>query len=201
MQLIENLFKNKGRIKILKKLSEHKDWQFNITELAEDMNINKGSISKTLNNLENDNLILVNRKGKIKIFKLNENNVFVNEILIPIFRMEENFYKSIKESITKQFPDDYAVSVILYGSYAKSSERLNSDIDVMVVIKNSSFEKKCMTASEKISSTFLNKNILLTIDIIPKKEFKGLYLQKEPAILSIAKTGIVLKGKSIREMI
>lgn len=201
MQLIENIFGSRGRIKVLKKMSQHTGWWFNTTELSRDMNVNKGAISKILNELENDNLIIVNRKGKIKLFMLNEKSAFVSEIIMPIFRMEDELFKYIKKSITKSFPDDYVSSVILYGSYARGSERLNSDIDVMVVAKNASFEKKCAIIVDKISSTFLNKGMLLTIDIITTREFKRLYMQNEPAILSLAKTGIVLKGDSISEMI
>ncbi len=68
MQLIENIFKSKGRIKVLKKLSQHIGWWFNTTELSQDMGINKGALSKILSELENDNLIIVNRKGRIKLF-------------------------------------------------------------------------------------------------------------------------------------
>ena len=201
MQLIENLFKSKGRIKVLKKLSQHRDWWFNTTELSGDMSINKGAISKILTSLEKDSLIIVNRKGKIKIFKLNGQNAFVTQIMMPVFSMEDEFFKNIKKSITKSFPLEYIASVILYGSYAKGTERLDSDIDIMVVAKNSIFEKKCEPVREKLSSIFLDKGLLLTIDIISRKEFRRLYMQKEPAVLSIAKTGIVLKGENINEMI
>lgn len=201
MQLIENLFGSKTRIKVLKRLSRHEDWWFNITELAKDMNINKGALSKILNTLEKENLIILNRKGKIKIFRLNRENVFANKVIIPVFKMEEELWKYFKTNIIKSFSSEDVDSIILYGSYAKGSERLESDIDVMVVIKNISFERKCKIIAEKLSQEFLNKGILLTIDIIDEKVFKKLYLQREPSISSIMESGIILSGKSLEEMI
>ncbi len=201
MQLIENLFGSRSRIKALKKLSKHKDWWFNITELSKDIGMNKGGLSKILNRLEKENLIIMNRKGKIKIFKINGQNIFVSNVIVTLFKMEEGFFSDIKKKITEQFPEKQIVSIILYGSYAKGLERLDSDIDLMVIAENKVSERKCKIIAEKLSSEFLNKGLMLTIDIIIKDEFRKLYLQKEPSIKSIAETGIVLEGKNIEELI
>lgn len=201
MQLIENIFGSKSRIRVLKKLSKHSDWWFNITELSKDMGMNKGGLSKILNRLEKENLIIMNRKGRIKIFKINGQNIFVDKIVIPLFKMEEDLFSDIKKKIAEQFPEKQTVSIILYGSYAKGLERLDSDIDVMVIVENRIFERKCRIIAENLSSEFLNKGLMLTIDIIIKGEFRKLYLQKEPSVKSIAETGIVLEGKPIEELI
>lgn len=201
MRLIENLFGSRGRIKVLKKLSKHKGWWFSITELSKDIGINKGTLLRVLNRLEKENLIIVSRKGRTKIFKLNEQNIFVSDMIVPIFKMEDEIFSGFKKDIKDAFPEKQIISMILYGSYAKGSERLDSDIDVMVIVENRGSEKKCKDIAEKLSSEFLNKMLMLTIDIIAKGEFKKLYLQKEPSIKNIAETGIVLKGKSIEELI
>lgn len=201
MQLIENLFASKGRIKVLKKMARHMGWWFNITELSRDMGTNKGAISKIVGVLEKENLLIVNRKGKIKMFMLNEKNIFVNKFLLPIFKIEEELFRSMKKSIVKSFPEGVVSSILIYGSYAKGIERLESDIDVMAVAKSKSSEEKCRGLSEKISQEFLEMGVLLRVDVIGESELKKLYLQREPAITSLVETGVVLKGKSLEEMI
>lgn len=201
MQLIENLFGSKGRIKVLKKLSKHMGWQFNISELSKDTAINKGAISRIVKRLEKENILTVNKKGKIKLFALNEQNIFVKDALLPILKIEEELFKNIKKRIIRPFSEDLASSIILYGSYARGSERLESDIDAMVIIKSKELEEKCRIISDKVSQEFLEKGVMLTIDILCEKEFKKLYLDKEPSIVSVAGTGIVLKGKSFEELI
>lgn len=201
MQLIENLFGSKGRIKVLKKLSKHMGWQFNISELSKDMALNKGAVSRIVSELEKEGLIIVNKKGKIKLFQLNEKNIFVKEAILPILKIEEELFKNIKKRILRPFSKDLASSIILYGSYSKGSERLESDIDAMVIIKNKALEEKCRLISDKVSQEFLDNGIMLTIDILNEKEFKRLYLDKEPSIVSVVGTGIVIKGKSLEELI
>ena len=201
MQLIENLFGSKGRIKVLKKLSKHMGWQFNISELSKDMAINKGAVSKIVSGLEKENIVTVNKKGKIKLFALNEQNIFVKEALLPILKIEEELFKNIKRTIVRPFPEELADSIIIYGSYSKGSERLESDIDAMVIVKSKELEEKCRLISDKLSQDFLEKGVMLTIDILDKKEFKKLYLDKEPSIISVVGTGIAIKGKSLEELI
>lgn len=200
MQLIENIFGSKGRIRVLKKLSRHRNWWFNLSELSKDMGVNRGALSKILSRLEKESLISVNIKGKIRLFQLNEENIFVNKVIIPAFAMEERLLSDIKKRISAPFPEKDALSIILYGSYARGTERVESDIDIMVIAKSKS-EKKCSDIAEKLSSNFLGKGLLLRIDVIGKNEFRKLYLEKEPSIMSIAKTGIAIRGKDIKDVV
>ncbi|MBU4451262.1 MAG: nucleotidyltransferase domain-containing protein, partial [Nanoarchaeota archaeon] len=123
------------------------------------------------------------------------------EAILPILKIEEELFKNIKKRIIHPFSEDIASSIILYGSYAKGSERLESDIDVMVIIKSKALEEKCRLISNKISQEFLENGTMLTIDVLDGKEFKKLYFNKEPSIVSIFGTGTVIKGKNLEELI
>ncbi|VVB59613.1 Nucleotidyltransferase domain protein [uncultured archaeon] len=199
MQLIENLFGSRGRIKVLKELSRHKGWWFNLSELSKDMVVNKGALSKILDCLEKENLVVLNRKGKIKLFRLNEESIFVIRVVLPAFKLEEELFKDIKQRIIAPFSKN-AISIILYGSYAKGTEKLQSDIDVMVITKRKC-EEKCKNIANKLSSDFLNKGLLLRADVINENDFKKIYLQREPSILSIVETGVAINGRDIRELV
>jgi|GEM_PF-1694059 len=201
MQLIENIFGSRGRISVLKRLSRHRGWWFNISELSKDMGINKGALSRIVGRLEKDSLIIVNKKGKIKLFKLNEKNLFVTDFLFPVLKAEDALFNGIRKSLAAQFPEKMVYSVVIYGSYAKGTERLESDIDLMVIMKNKAFEKMCRDISDKLSAEFLDNGIMLVIDLLDEAEFKKLYSAKEPLIRSVAETGFVLKGKNLEELI
>ena len=77
MQLLESILGKKNNLKIIRTLVLRKDWQYNITELSKDININKGVLSRLVEELEKENVIKVNRKGKIKLFSINKENPFI----------------------------------------------------------------------------------------------------------------------------
>ena len=88
MQL-EKALGTKNRIKLLRFLYKNRDWQFNLASIAKQIGIDKGSISKLIKELETEKLIIVRRSEKLLLFKLNSNNKFISNLIIPIFKLEE----------------------------------------------------------------------------------------------------------------
>ena len=197
MQLLENIFGKKNNIKVLRHLAMHKDWQFNITELARDISVNKGILSKLVESLEKENIIKVSRKGKIKLFSINKDNQFIKDLVINLFEKEKNFQEEILRPLVKKIGNK-AISIILYGSFASGKARLSSDIDVLVIAskKDNELEKDIALLKEE----FLKKDLLLRIDMISIAELKNIYKMQEPFIKSIIKNNKVLYGKSLSEL-
>lgn len=198
MQLLETILGKKNNIKVLRHLAMHKDWQFNITELARDISINKGILSRLIENLENENLIKITRKGKIKLFSINKDNLFIKDIIISLFEKEADFPKNILENLVKKLRDKVE-SIILYGSFAKGTAKLSSDIDVLIIVnkKENNLEKEI----EVFKKDFLKKDLVLRVDIIDILELKNLYKTQEPFIKSVIKNHKLLSGKNIMELI
>jgi len=198
MQLL-NVLGTKNSIKVIRTLVKHKDWEFNISEFSKDTKINKGVLSRIVKKLENENVIKVNRKGKILLFRINKENLFIKNIITPLFEKEETFFKEyLKNKLTKLKEKD-VLSIILYGSYASGEANLTSDIDIMVVIKNKT--NSLINKSDNLKNELLKEDILLRIDIINLSEFKKLYKLKEPLLKSIEKNHKVLHGKKIGELL
>lgn len=198
MQLIERILGKKNNIKVLRHLIKHKNWQFNITELAKDIYINKGVLSRLIDDLEKENIIKVNKKGKIKLFSINKENLFIKKIIIPIFEKEDIFYYDILDKFVKKIKKN-AISIIAYGSVISKEIKLTSDIDILVIIdkKNKILENKI----NKFKKEFLDNDLLLRIDLINIKELRKLYKTKEPFMKSLIKNHKILYGKSLMEMV
>ena len=92
MQLLEQTFGSKNSIKVLRQLAKHENWEFNITELSKDIKINKGVLSRLIKKLKENNLIKVNQKGKIILFKINKEHLLMKNFIIPTFKLEENLF-------------------------------------------------------------------------------------------------------------
>lgn len=198
MQIIEDILGKKNNIKVLRHLIKHKNWQFNITELAKDIYINKGVLSRLIGDLEKKNIIKVSKKGKIKLFSINKENLFIKNIIIPLFEKEDIFYYKILDKFAQKIRNN-AISIIAYGSVVSKEIKLTSDIDILVIIdkKNKILEDKI----NKLKNEFLDNDMLLRVDLINIKELKKLYKTKEPFMTSIIKNHKILYGKSLMDLV
>jgi len=198
MQLLETILGKKNNIKVLRHLAMHRDWQFNITELAKDISVNKGILSRLIEDLEKENLIRIIRKGKIKLFSINKDNLFIKDIIILLFEKEADFIKNISENLVKKLKNK-TESIILYGSFAKGTAKLNSDIDILIIVNKNDgdLEKEIGVFKED----FLKNDLLLRVDIISMLELKNLYKSQEPFIKSVIKNHKILSGKPVMELI
>ena len=198
MQLIEKILGKKNNIKVLRHLIKHKNWQFNITELAKDIHINKGILSRLINDLEIENIIKVSKKGKIKLFSINKENLFIKKIIIPIFEKEDIFYYDILDKFVKKIKKN-VISIIAYGSVVSKEIKLTSDIDILVIINQK--DKILESKINQIKKEYLDDDLLLRVDLINIKELRKLYKTKEPFMISLIKNHKILYGKSLTDIV
>ena len=196
---LESIFGKKNNLRVIKHLIQHKDWEFNITELSKDAGINKGVLSRLIPSLEKENIIKVKRKGKILLFSLNKDHLLMKKLVIPFFLQSESLIIEDLKSKLPKLGESSIISCILYGSYASEKASLKSDIDLMIVVqkKDNLLDKKMSL----VKDYFLTNDILLHADIISISEFKKLYKQREPLMISISKNHKILYGKPLEELI
>ena len=193
MQLLEQILGTKNNIKVLRTLIKHKNWEFNITELARDLDINKGILSRLVENLEKENIIFVKRKGKIKLFGINQKNEFIKSVIIPLFEREENFFDLVLKDFKIKHKN--VISIILYGSVATGKVKLTSDVDILIIVSRES--KKLEDKLNKLKEDFLDKDILLRVDVIKLSEWKRLYKINESFVRNVLKKNKLLYGKEL----
>ncbi len=198
MQLLESILGKKNNIKVIRTLILRKDWQYNITELSKDININKGVLSRLVEELEKENVIKVNRKGKIKLFSINKENPFIKDLIIPLFEKENNFYQYILNDFINKLRNE-TESIILYGSFAKGTANLSSDIDLLAIVTKKDINLK--KEIEIFKENSLKNDILLRVDVMSILELKNLYKKQEPFIKSVIKNHKILSGKNLMELL
>jgi len=80
--MLENIIGSKSKISLLRFLSKHRDWQFNLAAIASSIGTDKGALSRIIKELEKLKIIEVKRSGKLLLFRLNEKNKFCSLIEI-----------------------------------------------------------------------------------------------------------------------
>ena len=195
--LTEKIFQGKYSVPVLKTIISSPDG-CSITEVSKELKISKSVVFKIINSLRDENILVSFTKGKRKVYKLNEENYFVKELIKKIFELEEQVVGEVKNLIVKKLKRIKTLSVILYGSFLTPKFDFKSDIDLMIVVKNKNEVKKEV---ERVTKFFADRGLTLFVDVIELSEFKKLYKIKEPLITGIIKNGVVLEGKHPIELV
>lgn len=100
-----------------------------VRELARDLELDAGNLSKELKKLGNEGLFLFEKRGGQKIFCLNKNYPLFNEYKNIIFKTE-GVIGGLQKVLSKFKKINQA---FIFGSFAQGNERPDSDIDILIV--------------------------------------------------------------------
>lgn len=173
---IETIIGSREKVKVLRTLFETKT-AYSLKDIKELSGLSIGAIHKVKNLLLKDNII-VEKKGRRKqrYYQINIENRYFNN-LATIFDREKNERRNIPlhiwnqlETLCTSLKNRFSIKsksikeIILYGSLARGEFRINSDIDLMIVIEEefrdeTEIRKMCKDTKikNKINPTFVTQ--------------------------------------------
>lgn len=197
---LNEIFSAYSNIAVIRELRYTKNG-FSGREIAKRAGLSAPAAINSLSHLES--LKIVNRQigGRDHIFTLNISNYFVKFVLLPVLDAEGKFYDSIVKDVKKSLSKN-TISVFLFGSVARKEESIQSDFDICIVY-SSIKDKNIVKEKVNICRDELHNNygISLAPFYISVKEFQQRAKLKKPPINEILKEGILLFGKSIKELL
>lgn len=151
-------------LKIVNYLGKNIGNSFTMNELSKETKIPYATFHRIINKIKD--LVKIQNIGKSKVVTLNKDNVSIKSYLTISSEEEKKEYLKKQSIINKIMSElDTKDIVLLFGSYAKTSQKDTSDIDLLII--NSKGEK---------SISFLKYEILFKKKINPifvtKQEFK-----------------------------
>jgi predicted nucleotidyltransferase len=142
-QLFE-LFGKRVPTRLIEFFLENPTTEFYEKEIMNKTKLAKGSVNTWLNMLEKIGILTLNRKGLLKIYKLNSYNSMIKQL--KILKNIDLLYPK-----AKTFKN---VQIFLYGSSASGENNEKSDIDVLVIGKDRSIINEIKRINPKISVSF-----------------------------------------------
>lgn len=132
--VLEEVFGTSERVKILRVLARyHKE--FTSRELSGYCGVSVRGVIDILTLFEQYGFVKSRRVGNSILWKMDENNYLTKSIILPSYEAERNLLDYLKRKISarvRRFPVQKAV---IYGSVARGIERPDSDIDLLLVVK------------------------------------------------------------------
>lgn len=126
----------KNTVKVLRFLTSKPHLSFGLTELSENLKISKSNVLRILKVLRGYNLIVEQKTGKKKLFRINS-EMGIIKILWDLFMSERRYnlptnFKNIMDLFYEQVKNDVEL-FILFGSVAQGLATEKSDVDICVV--------------------------------------------------------------------
>lgn len=175
-------------------------------QMAKMAGVTPKTAHETLQDLLREGALVMRAVGKTHLFRLNEDRAIVHEVLKPLFLFEKNLsgrlFDMIRAAIKKSAFKDDILSVALFGSVHAKTERADSDVDLLVIVKTSGLKKKVETLffdiDQRLSSQWGN---LISPYINSIAEFRAKVRNKTGPAPDILKSYQLIYGDRLEKLL
>jgi predicted nucleotidyltransferase len=151
-----DILNSKTKLKIVKFLLTH-EASMSEREIASILKVSHMSINRTMRKLSEVNFVDFVTIGKAHLWKVNRKSYafkVLSELIKGISHIKDPL-DDLKDMILTNISKTLIKKVVLFGSVAKGAEKLDSDIDVFFLVKDSRDKEKVGSALEKLSNACL----------------------------------------------
>jgi predicted nucleotidyltransferase len=195
---IEELFGTKSRIAVMRVLY-HAMQPMSISEISRRAGITRPSALDALRGFDWMQVVRCTHTAGAKLYALNRQSVITRQYVLPLFDAESNLLHRIIDDIQVKF-EDFAESVILFGSFARGDYSSRSDIDVMLVVKDEERKRLVRNLTSDYFSYFHDRYGAECLPMVyTEDEVRHLFKDSSSFINNVAEDGIVVTGKDIKE--
>jgi len=181
--------KQETLLKIIGLLRKSLDRGLTILEISKTLKIGYDPAYKHIIEMHKRNIITINKVGNAKQCSLNLSNNQARNLLQELdLKLAENIckenpkIKNILETLILKLTEKYIAemqSIVLFGSYAKNTQKKDSDIDILFII-NDLKDKQLREDIERECSSFeYSRNIKISPLITDIIEFKKMLAVKK----------------------
>jgi len=148
-----DVLNSKTKVKIIRFLLTH-EASMSEREIASILKISHMSINRAMRELTNVNFVDFVTVGKAHLWKVNRKSYAFKMLSVLIEGVSSNKkpIEDLKSLLIKNIPKVLVKRVVLYGSVAKAVEKVDSDIDIFILVKNVRDKEKIEHSIEKLSN-------------------------------------------------
>lgn len=131
----DRLFKGDATDAILLFLMRHRDESFSMTDIAEAVDYTRPTITKTVDVLSNNDLVVEERDGSRRVVQINRDRLSLPDD--PYLEIPQSEFHAPVKAATEALLDELngVLAVVLYGSVARGEADRRSDIDLWVLVR------------------------------------------------------------------
>ena len=202
---LDKVLNNEIKIQALRIFSQGRG-EMSGRQIARMTGVTPKTAHEILQGLLREGVLAMRVVGKTHLFRLNEEQVVVKDVLRPLFAAEntlsERLFDIIRTAVKRsEFKDDI-VSIAVFGSVHAKTEGPTSDVDLLVIVKTAKFKPRVEALfsdiDQKISSQWGN---LISPYINTLAEFKSRAKKKIGVLPNILKSYQLIYGDRLEKIL
>lgn len=131
---LDDILSSRIKVRILR-LFSHTRGSYSGREVARLIGYSHNPTILALKELEAQGLLTRRSIGASYEYTLNESHLLISGVLLDVFETERNALSEIAKIFEEQIGRDFEKAII-FGSVARGEERLDSDVDILIIIKD-----------------------------------------------------------------
>lgn len=197
---LDSILGQQSKVKILRYLLRSPA-ELNGREIARAVGLSHVKCHTALKELAKHGIVVLRTSGRTTLYRLHRDNLFVKEVLRPLFVAEGKTVEKMVRTILRGLSFQ-PLSLTLFGSHAKQHARPESDVDLLVVVPEDVDIRVARRQVDGVETDVLRffGNPLAPI-VLHTGQLRRRYARGESLIAEILATGRVLYGKSLRELV
>jgi predicted nucleotidyltransferase len=196
-QFLDMLLGSKVMVRLVRSLINREGMVFTVRKLALESGVTQTDAALAVKQLEKFGVLSIRPVGRSYMLSVNKDSYILNSILKPAVRGEQGMMEEFLDTLKKYMTDKSAESVALFGSVAAGKERVDSDIDILVISDDFDAAIDLVTrAQDKVLTTF---NGFLSPLVMGRKEFRA--KKDGDLVRSILANHILISGKELSELV
>jgi predicted nucleotidyltransferase len=151
-----------------------------------------------------EGIVEVKRRGNALLYSLRLDNHIVKNILKPLYQKERNIYKDIIIIIKKILESEKKsiCSIAIFGSVAAKTENFTSDIDLLVITRDTIGKHKVDNLMDNLTAIMAKKfNVEISPYLLTVLEARNKYKQKAQLMRSIIDNNRLIYGEPIERIL
>lgn len=156
--------------------------------------------ARALGRLEDCGVVQRLGSGKTQLFRLNESNVLVTELIRPLLLAERRMFARMLDLI-RGVVEDTGASVVMFGSTARDEELPDSDLDLLFVARTANERDAMHELAARVAEAierqlgFPVSALVMTLTELRRRARKG-----DPFVNALLDEGIAVTGDDLREV-
>src|SRR2546425_6767014 len=192
---LEEVIGSPIRLRVAKLLVEHPTREFTGREVARILGVSHATVNQAMQRLSDAGLVYARVVGRATAHRVNAES-YLHHVVKELLELERGLAEAIPNAIRERL-QDVAVSLIVFGSYARGDATRDSDLDLLVITDDpDAVEKRLAPLEGRFVRSF---GLRLSAKVVTRSNLAKRPLP--PYVRGALDEGLAIAGPPLRELV